>query len=157
MSAASDDAPRPAWLRALVAFLAGALFAAGLVIGGMTQPAKVIGFLDFFGDWDPSLVFVMGGAVAVHFVLYRLILRRGGPLLGGAFEIPQRRDLSPSLLAGAALFGVGWGLGGYCPGPGLVSLLSGSTHALGFVGGMLGGFLIVRYGLFGAVRRTECG
>lgn len=132
------------------AFVAGLLFAVGLVVGGMTQPAKVIGFLDFFGDWDPSLIFVMGGAVVVHFVAYRLILKRSSPLLAAKFEIPSRSDLSRPLVIGAALFGVGWALGGYCPGPGLVAVGAGSLEGLTFALGLLGGFVVFRFLPLGA-------
>lgn len=124
--------------RFVTAFLSGALFAAGLVLGGMTQPSKVLGFLDLFGDWDPSLALVMGGALLVHAPLYRLIRRRSAPILEAKFYLPTRRDLDLRLIGGAALFGVGWGLGGYCPGPGLASLVSG-REALVFVAAMIVG------------------
>lgn len=124
--------------RGLVAFAGGALFAVGLAVGGMTQPAKVIGFLDVTGDWDPSLIFVMAGAIAVHAIVYRLVRRRSAPFLAERFAVPTRRDLDPRLIGGAALFGVGWGLGGYCPGPGVTALVSGSAPALVFVASMLG-------------------
>ncbi len=128
-------------IRGLVSFVAGVIFAVGLVIGGMTQPSKVAGFLDFTGAWDASLVFVMGGAVMVHFVLFRLILRRGSPVFGAKFHLPTRRDLDGRLIAGAAIFGLGWGLGGFCPGPGIVSvasITSGASAAI-FVVAMLAG------------------
>ena len=115
----------------------GALFGSGLVISGMTQSDKVIDFLDIAHEWDPSLAFVMVGAIAVNATLHRLILKRDAPLFGGVFAIPSRTDLSPRLVAGAALFGVGWGGSGYCPGPGVVSLTSGAPQALTFVGAML--------------------
>lgn len=114
-------------------FLAGALFALGLGVAGMTKPSKVVGFLDLFGAWDASLVFVMVGAIAVYFVLHRLITRRATPLFGVRFHLPTRKDLDVRLLFGAGLFGIGWALGGYCPGPGLVSAASGSLTALSFV------------------------
>lgn len=113
-------------LRHAVALLVGVVFGAGLVLSGMTQPVKVLGFLDWLGDWDPSLLFVMGGAVAVYGVAYRLVLRRPRPLLADAFVLPSRRAIDAKLLGGAALFGVGWGLGGYCPGPSIVALASGA-------------------------------
>lgn len=122
--------------QAASAFVAGLLFAVGLVLAGMTQPAKVVAFLDFFGAWDPSLAVVMGTAVVVHFALYRLVLKRPSPLLGGSFSIPSRRDLTPQLIGGSILFGIGWGLGGYCPGPGLVSAPSGGAGALTFAATM---------------------
>ncbi len=102
-------------------FLAGLIFAVGLVLGGMTQPEKIIAFLDVSGDWDPSLGYVMLGAVGVHSIGYRLTMRRARPLFAEKFLVPTRRDIDASLVVGALLFGVGWGLGGYCPGPALVS------------------------------------
>lgn len=126
---------------ALVAFLTGTLFAIGLAISGMTRPDKVRGFLDVTGDWDPSLTLVMGGAVFVFFFAFRVITRRPAPLLGGKFGIPSRRDLDPALLGGAALFGIGWGLGGFCPGPALTSIAAGSTPVLTFVAAMLVGMV----------------
>jgi uncharacterized protein len=125
-----------------IAFGIGALFAAGLAVSGMTQPSKIIGFLDVFGRWDPSLMFVMVGAIAVHFTAYRLILRRKAPLFETKFHLPTRRDIDLRLVLGAALFGIGWGLGGFCPGPGLVALGSGSVSAIIFVVGMTLGMLV---------------
>lgn len=130
--------------RALSAFAAGVVFAAGLVLGGMTQPGKVIGFLDFTGSWDPSLALVMGGALLVYAVLSRVFLRRPAPLFEHKFHVPSRRDIDRRLLFGAALFGVGWGLGGYCPGPGLVSLTRGLQPAL-FVAAMVAGMYAQRW------------
>ncbi|HRI09278.1 MAG TPA: hypothetical protein PKW35_15760 [Nannocystaceae bacterium] len=126
---------------ALVAFLTGILFAVGLAVSGMTRPDKVRGFLDITGDWDPSLTLVMGGAVFVFFFAFRMITRRPAPLLGGKFGIPSRRDLDPALLGGAALFGIGWGLGGFCPGPALTSITAGSAPVLTFVAAMLVGMV----------------
>ena len=126
----------------LVSFFAlGALFAIGLGISGMTQPLKVLGFLDVFGAWDPALLFVMGGAVAVTFSGYRFVLGRARPLLGASFDLPSRRNIDIQLLAGASLFGVGWGLAGFCPGPALVALASGSIDVVIFVMAMFAGFL----------------
>lgn len=118
------------------AFGAGALFGVGLAISGMTKPSKVVGFLDLFGAWDASLAFVMMGAIAVHLVAHRLIARRASPLFDTRFHLPTRKDIDVRLVLGAAIFGVGWALGGFCPGPGLVSAASGATAALVFVGGM---------------------
>ena len=111
----------------LASFVSGVLFAVGLGVGGTTKPAKVTAFLDFFGDWDPSLAFVMIGAILMHAVLYRLIRRRPVPLFASAFSIPTRTDIDTRLVGGAALFGIGWGLGGFCPGPAVTSLASGRT------------------------------
>jgi len=130
----------------LLPALVGALFGAGLVISGMTQPGKVIAFLDVGGGWDPTLAFVMGSAMAVNALAYRLILaRRREPWFDVRFHLPSRRDIDLPLVAGAAVFGVGWGLGGYCPGPGLVSAAAGSAPALTFVAAMLAGMAITRW------------
>ena len=124
-------------------FICGILFSIGLGISGMTQPQKVIGFLDVFGEWNPSLAFVMGGAVLSYLVLKLWIQRNFSiPVLGGSFQIPSRKDLDRSLIIGALLFGSGWGLGGYCPGPAITSLGSGSLNALLFVFAMGIGMLV---------------
>jgi uncharacterized membrane protein YedE/YeeE len=123
----------------LAALGSGALFGVGLAISGMTKPAKVVGFLDLFGAWDASLAFVMLGAVAVHFVAFRLVRGRRAPLFAARFQLPSRTDLDARLVTGAAIFGVGWGLGGFCPGPGLVSAAGGMLGALVFVAGMIAG------------------
>lgn len=128
--------------RNAAAFGAGALFAVGLAISGMTQPSKIVGFLDIAGHWDASLAFVMVGAIAVHFVAYRLIRRRSAPLFDTKFHVPTRKDVEPRLVLGAALFGVGWGLGGFCPGPGLVAAGGGSLNAVIFLIGMTLGMLV---------------
>jgi uncharacterized membrane protein YedE/YeeE len=128
--------------RMLTAFLAGALFALGLGLGGMTQPTRVVGFLDVAGRWDPSLAFVMMGAVTVYAVLFRLVRRRARPVLSPAFAIPGRRDVDARLVVGAAVFGAGWGLAGYCPGAGIVSLATGATPVLVFVSAILAGMAI---------------
>jgi uncharacterized membrane protein YedE/YeeE len=126
--------------KSAVAFLSGLIFALGLGISGMTRPAKVLAFLDVTGAWDASLAFVMLGAIGVTAVACRLVLRRAGPVLGGVFQLPRRRDVDRRLLLGAAIFGVGWGLAGYCPGPGLVSLANDHAgSALAFVAAMLAG------------------
>jgi len=128
----------------VAAFVVGLLFAGGLVLGGMTQPAKVIAFLDVAGGaWDPSLAFVMGGAILVHAPVYALVARRRSqPAFDARFHIPQRQDITVPLLAGSGLFGIGWGLGGYCPGPALVSLPTLGLEALTFVGAMTVGMLL---------------
>lgn len=126
---------------ALVLFLAGLIFAVGLALSGMTQPHKVVGFLDFAGRWMPDLAFVMGGAVITNVIALRLTLRRSAPLFAPEFGIPTRTDLDPRLIGGSALFGVGWGLGGFCPGPAIASLPSGATSVLVFVGAMLVGMI----------------
>ena len=127
----------------IASFICGILFSIGLGISGMTQPQKVIGFLDVFGEWDLSLAFVMGGAVLSYLILQLWIQRNFSiPVLGGSFQIPSRKDLDRSLIIGALLFGSGWGLGGYCPGPAITSLGSGSFNALLFVVAMGIGMLV---------------
>ncbi|MBM3886181.1 MAG: YeeE/YedE family protein [Gemmatimonadetes bacterium] len=123
-------------MKRVTAFFAGLLFGAGLLLGGMTQPSKVNGFLDVMGTWNPSLMFVMVGGIATHGALFRWVTRRPSPLLEPRFMIPTRKDIDAPLIVGAALFGVGWGLGGFCPGPGLVSVTQGG-NALTFVGAMM--------------------
>ena len=130
--------------RVVVAAIAVAMFGVGLLLSGMTRPEKVLGFLDFTGHWDPSLAFVMIGAIGVHRVLFRLITKRRSPLVAAAFRVRSREDLSPPLFAGSAIFGVGWGLGGYCPGPALVSLATLTPEVLVFTGAMLGGIFLHR-------------
>ncbi len=124
---------------AAVSFAVGLTFAIGLGISGMTQPAKVVGFLDVTGAWDPSLAFVMIGAIAVHLMAYRLVPRMAKPLFRPQFGIPTRRDIDGRLVGGAVLFGAGWGIGGFCPGPALVSLTGGMSAALIFGAAMIAG------------------
>ena len=123
----------------LSAFASGLLFGLGLIISQMINPAKVLAFLDVFGQWDPSLALVMVGAVAASAFGYMLARRRGAPVLVASLEIPTRRDLDSRLLAGAALFGVGWGLVGLCPGPALAMLSFGLWQAFLFFGAMIAG------------------
>ncbi len=123
-------------------YLIGVLFGLGLMISGMTNPAKILAFLDLAGACDPSLIFVMGGAVLVGLIAFYLAKNRTQSFLGGAMHIPTRRDIDRPLLIGSAMFGVGWGLAGFCPGPALVSLGSGEVKALVFVVAMLGGMLL---------------
>lgn len=115
------------------AFVTGLVFAIGLGISGMTDTTKVLGFLTLNADWNPALILVMGGAIAVHAVVYQIATRRSSPLFTEAFSIPSRRDIDGRLIGGALLFGLGWGLGGVCPGPGLVSIFGGSSEILIFV------------------------
>jgi uncharacterized membrane protein YedE/YeeE len=123
--------------RLAVAYASGVLFAVGLAVSGMAHPAKVLAFLDFAGDWDPSLALVMGAGLAVNSVFFRIGLRRGTPLLGSAFSLPTTRDVDPRLLGGAALFGVGWGLGGLCPGPAVLSSVTGAAPIVAFLVSMV--------------------
>ena len=130
---------------AAAALVSGFLFAFGLGLGGMTQPAKVVGFLNIAGDWDPSLACVMVGALLVHSSLVRLVLRRAKPIFASRFVLPTRADLDVPLIAGAALFGVGWGLVGFCPGPAVTALGAGMPEAAVFVPAMLVGMAIEHF------------
>lgn len=129
-------------MSAVAAFAAGLLFGLGLLLSGMSDPGKVIGFLDLAGRWDPSLAFVMAGAIGVGFFAFAAAKRRAKAFLGGAMHLPQRRDIDPRLVGGALVFGIGWGLAGFCPGPALVSFGSGQEKAAVFVAAMLVGMLI---------------
>lgn len=144
-------------IRGLVALVSGAIFAIGLAVAGMTRPQKVIGFLDVSRSWDPSLAFVMVGAIAVHATAWRLLRGRPSPLLASRFAIPTRQGLDARLLLGSAIFGIGWGIAGYCPGPGLASL-GGGASPLVFVTAMLVGSLaaarVTTFPGRGAVRAT---
>jgi hypothetical protein len=131
-------------MQAFVALLCGVVFGAGLAISGMTNPAKVLAFLDVAGAWDPTLLFVMGGALAVSSLGYALVRLRPKPWLAAGFAIPTRRDLDAQLVGGAVLFGVGWGLVGVCPGPALANLARGSADAGLFVAAMLAGIVAHR-------------
>ncbi len=122
----------------------GLLFGIGLIVSGMGNPAKVLNFLDLFGTFDPSLAFVMGGAVVVAFIGYRLVLARPAPLLAARFQVPTRTDIDARLLVGPALFGIGWGLGGFCPGPAFTALGLGAPGTLVFVPAMLAGMWAAR-------------
>lgn len=127
-----------------VAAYTGVLFAVGLVVSTMTDPGRVIGFLDITGRWDPTLAFVMGGAIAVHLPLLRLVRKRRAPVFDTRFHLPAETRIEPALVLGSAMFGVGWGLSGYCPGPALVSLGSGALPVLVFVGAMIAGIAVTR-------------
>jgi uncharacterized protein len=132
-------------LRMLVALFSGTLFGLGLAISGMVDPAKVIGFLDIAGDWDPTLAFVMGGALLVTIPAFRLILNRPRPVLTDDFELPTKKDVDTRLLGGAALFGVGWGLSGFCPGPAVTALASGLAPVFAFVATMVAGMALYKW------------
>jgi len=129
----------------LIALLAGALFGAGLAVSGMADPAKVRGFLDIFGAWDPTLVFVMGGAIIPMAIAWRLVPKLDRPLLAPKFAIPTKRDLDPRLITGSVLFGIGWGVGGLCPGPALADLAVEPVPAALFVAAMLLGMWLHRF------------
>lgn len=129
-------------MKALAALFCGLMFGFGLALSGMTDTAKVLGFLDIFGHWVPDLAFVMGGAVAVTAILFRFVLRRSGPVFADTFSLPQSRVIDCRLLCGTGLFGLGWGLYGYCPGPGLTALVYGHTGTMVFVASMIAGMWI---------------
>ena len=122
-------------------FLVGLLFGLGLILSGMTDPGKVTGFLDLFGLWDPSLALVMGGAIAVGFFAFTLAKKRTTNFLGGMLRLPAKNQIDKPLIIGSLLFGAGWGLAGFCPGPALVSMASGQPKALIFVLAMLAGMV----------------
>jgi hypothetical protein len=128
----------------LVNLALGLLFGMGLVVSGMADPAKVLNFLDLFGTWDPSLAFVMGGAVLVAFVGYRVVLRRDRPVAAERFHVPTRSDIDARVIIGPAIFGLGWGLGGFCPGPALTALGLAATGTLVFVPAMIAGMWAAR-------------
>jgi Predicted transporter component len=128
----------------LVPLASGTIFGAGLALGGMTDPARVRGFLDLFGDWDPTLAFVMGGAVVVMAIAWLVQRRMQRPVFAEGFSLPDRSDLTPRLVGGSALFGIGWGIAGLCPGPGFASLAIAPASAAIFVAAMLAGMLLVR-------------
>ena len=132
-------------MQPLVSLMAGLVFGLGLAIAEMTNPLKVLAFLDLAGDWDPSLAFVMGGAVTVTALAFRFILRRSVPFYGERFHLPTLTQIDRKLLVGAALFGIGWGLAGYCPGPALATVLSGNSEAWLFVPAMLVGGALQRW------------
>lgn len=129
---------------AALAVLSGAVFAIGLAVSGMTVPAKVTGFLDVGGGWDPTLALVMAGAIAVYAPVVRIVRRRRQPVVSDRFHWPTPRAIEARLIVGAAIFGVGWGLSGYCPGPALTSIGSGAASALVFVAAMIAGIVVTR-------------
>ncbi|MCC8392237.1 hypothetical protein LJ656_06510 [Paraburkholderia sp. MMS20-SJTR3] len=141
-----------AFLVPLVALVSGLLFGLGLMVSGMANPAKVLDFLDLAGNWDPSLAFVMAGAIAVGSVAFFVARRRTRSYLGLPLQIPATTAITTRLLAGSALFGVGWGLAGFCPGPALVALGAGYPKGIGFVAAMVAGMLV-----FEVIERARAG
>jgi len=129
-------------MKLLTAFFAGLVFGLGLIVSGMTDPGKVLGFLDLAGAWDPSLALVMAGAVAVGLVAFTFARHRGESLLGAPMRLPDARTIDARLVTGALLFGVGWGLAGFCPGPALVAMAMGHGKALVFVAAMVAGMAL---------------
>ena len=129
-------------MRVLIALLAGLIFGIGLIVGGMTNPAKVLAFLDITGDWDPSLAFVMMGAIAIGFFAFKSASKQSQSLLGLPMRLPDTRLIDLKLVIGAGLFGIGWGLAGFCPGPAVASVLIGGSAVWIFVASMLVGMLL---------------
>ncbi len=138
----------------LAAFACGLVFALGLGLSGMTHPGRILGFLDVFGTWDPTLVFTMAGAIGVHMPLYWLTVRRRAPVLAPRFALPTKRDLDAKLLGGSALFGVGWALGGFCPGPALVSVFGGRSDNFVFLIALVCGMALRKLGTVPAVAQA---
>lgn len=126
----------------IVATIVGLIFGLGLIVSGMANPQKVLGFLDLGGPWDPSLALVMGGAIAVGLIGFALMRKRERSMLGEPMQLPTRKDIDAPLMIGAALFGIGWGLAGYCPGPALVGVSAGMGSAIVFTLAMLAGMLL---------------
>jgi uncharacterized membrane protein YedE/YeeE len=131
-------------MRLIISYLIGLVFGVGIAISGMANPAKVLNFFDIAGTWDPSLAFVMGGALAVTFVGYRYVLKRPAPLLSETFQLPTRRDLDLPLIGGSAIFGIGWGIAGFCPGGALPALGTGRFEVLIFVAALLTGIIAAK-------------
>lgn len=134
-------------MRLVLTYLTGLIFGLGIAVSGMINPAKVINFFDFFGNWDPSLAFVMGGALAVTFVGYRLAMRRPAPLLADRFQLPVNQRIDARLLGGAAIFGIGWGIAGFCPGAALPALGTGHGEVFIFVAALISGIMTARWWL----------
>lgn len=131
-------------MKLIIVYIAGLIFGLGISISGMANPAKVINFFDIAGTWDPSLLLVMGGAVVATFIGYKIVLRRSAPFLSEAFHLPNRRDIDGFLIGGSALFGIGWGIAGFCPGGALPVISTGNADVLLFVGSVIVGIFIAR-------------
>jgi uncharacterized membrane protein YedE/YeeE len=131
--------------RILLAGLIGLVFGAGIAISGMGNPAKVLNFFDVAGTWDPSLMLVMGSALLVTFIGYRFVLKRPAPVLDTVFHLPTKKDIDVPLVAGSAVFGIGWGIAGFCPGGAIPALGSGNIEPFYFVGAMIAGILIANF------------
>jgi len=132
-------------MRFVTLFLSGLIFGFGIVISGMANPAKVINFFDIAGTWDPSLMFVMGGGVITTLIGYRFILRKPAPLFDDEFHLPSKKDLDKQLIGGSAVFGIGWGIAGFCPGGSLPALGTGVTDVFVFVGALIAGIYAAKY------------
>lgn len=131
-------------MRLIFALFTGLVFGVGIALSGMMNPAKVFNFFDVAGTWDPSLAFVMGGAVIVTFIGYRLVWRRDGPLFGGGFQIPTNTAIDARLVSGSAIFGIGWGIAGFCPGAAIPALGTGRWEVVLFLAAVTAGFYVRR-------------
>jgi len=131
-------------MQIVIALLSGVIFGAGLAVSGMVNPAKILNFFDIAGTWDPSLIFVMAGALAVTMVGYRLAWQRPSPMFAATYHLPSANQIDARLIGGSALFGLGWGLSGFCPGPAIASLTTLSTEPVIFIIAMLAGMLAVK-------------
>lgn len=131
-------------MKLFFAYISGLIFGVGISISGMANPAKVLNFFDVAGTWDPSLAFVMGGALIVTFIGYRFVLRRPAPFFAQGFQLPSRKDLDAPLLGGSAVFGIGWGIAGFCPGGALPALGTGRSEVFIFVGALLAGIVAAK-------------
>ncbi|WP_439154164.1 DUF6691 family protein [Yoonia sp.] len=140
-------------MRLIASYIIGLIFGVGISISGMANPAKVLNFFDVAGTWDPSLIFVMGGAVVVTFIGYRFVLKRPAPMLEQKFQLPTRRDLDLPLIGGSAVFGIGWGIAGFCPGGALPALGTGKSEVFIFVAALLAGIFAVN--IMNRMRQTR--
>lgn len=132
-------------MRLIFGYLIGLIFGTGILISGMANPAKVLNFFDLFGAWDPSLAFVMGGALVVTFIGYRLVLKQPSPLADSIFHLPTKSDIDARLIAGSATFGVGWGIAGFCPGGALPALGTGNGSVMIFVAALVVGIWVATW------------
>lgn len=142
-------------MRLLSGYIVGLVFGLGIAISGMINPAKVLNFFDIAGTWDPSLAFVMGGALVTTFIGYRLVWRRPAPMLGGGFQLPTNTRLDARLIGGSAVFGLGWGIAGFCPGAALPALGTGQVGVFAFVAALLAGIWVARAVQAGLDARRE--
>ncbi len=144
-------------MRLVICYLIGLCFGIGITVSGMINPAKVLNFFDFSGTWDPSLAFVMGGALLVTFVGYRLVLKRSNPLMSDRFHLPTRRDLDQRLIGGSAVFGIGWGIAGFCPGGSLPAIGTGLPVVMIFVAALISGIFAAKIWLGFATGKAGSG
>lgn len=134
-------------MKLILIYLIGVIFGVGISVSGMANPAKVLNFFDVVGTWDPSLIFVMGGAVVTTFIGYRLVFGREAPIFGGGFSTPTSRHLDAKLIGGSAVFGIGWGIAGFCPGGALPALGTGRWEVFAFTGALIAGIFVARWAL----------